>query len=132
MEDKIIIVIVKDGMVRIIVGIIIDLVNEGIKLYDCILVVSVVFGRMLIVGVLIGIILKSNKEVIILKINGNGEINGIIVIVYNDGIVKGVIGNLYIDRFFNEKGKLDVGGVVGINGMLYVIKDLGLKDFYVG
>lgn len=132
MEDKIIIATAKDGMVRIIAGITTDLVNEGTKLHDCTPVASAAFGRMLTAGALIGTTLKSNKEVTTLKINGNGEINGITVTAHNDGTVKGVIGNPYIDRPLNEKGKLDVGGAVGTNGMLYVIKDLGLKDPYVG
>ncbi|OOM09249.1 Hsp33 family molecular chaperone HslO [Clostridium saccharobutylicum] len=132
MEDKIIIATAKDGMVRIIAGITTDLVNEGTKLHDCTPVASAAFGRMLTAGALIGTTLKSNKEVTTLKINGNGEINRITVTAHNDGTVKGVIGNPYIDRPLNEKGKLDVGGAVGTNGMLYVIKDLGLKDPYVG
>ncbi|AGX43717.1 Hsp33 family molecular chaperone HslO [Clostridium saccharobutylicum] len=132
MEDKIIKATAKDGMVRIIAGITTNLVNEGTKIHDCTPVASDAFGRMLTAGTLIGTTLKSNKEVTTLKINGNGEINGITVTAHSDGTVKGVIGNQYIDRPLNEKGKLDVGGAVGTNGMLYVIKDLGLKDPYVG
>ena len=95
-------------------------------------VASAGFGRMLTAGALIGSTLKSEKEVITLKINGNGEINGITVTAHDDASVKGFIGNPYIDRQLNEKGKLDVGGAIGTDGLLYVIKDLGLKDPYVG
>lgn len=132
MEDKIIIATAKDGMVRIIAGITTNLVNEGSKMHECTPVAAAAFGRMLTIGTLIGTTLKSEKEVITLKINGNGEAKGITVTTHNDASVKGFIGNPYIDRQLNEKGKLDVGGAIGTDGMLYVIKDLGLKDPYVG
>lgn len=132
MQDKIVRATAKNDMVRIIAGITTNLVNEGAKIHDTTPVASAAFGRMLTAGALMGSTLKSEKEVITLKVNGGGEINGITVTAHNDGTVKGVIGNPYIDRPLNEKGKLDVGGAVGTNGMLYVIKDLGLKDPYVG
>lgn len=131
-QDKIIKATAKNGMVRIIAGITTNLVNEGTKIHECTPVASAAFGRMLTAGALIGTTLKSDKEVTTLKIDGKGEVNGITVTAHNDGSVKGVIGNSYIDRPLNEKGKLDVGGAVGTDGMLYVIKDLGLKDSYVG
>ena len=132
MEDKIIRAMAKDGMVRIIAGITTNLVNEGTKIHECTPVAAAGFGRMLTAGALMGTTLKSEKEVITLKINGNGEINGITVTAHNDASVKGFIGNPYIDRPLNEKGKLDVGGAIGTDGILYVIKDLGLKDPYIG
>lgn len=132
MKDKIVRATAKDGMVRIIAGITTNLVNEGTQIHECTPVASAAFGRMLTAGALIGTTLKSDKEVTTIKINGNGEANGITVTAHNDASVKGFIGNPYIDRPLNEKGKLDVGGAVGTNGLLYVIKDLGLKDPYVG
>ena len=132
MEDKIIRATAKDGMVRIIAGITTNLVNEGTKIHECTPVAAAGFGRMLTAGALMGTTLKSEKEVITLKINGNGEAKGITVTAHNDASVKGFIGNPYIDRPLNEKGKLDVGGAIGKDGILYVIKDLGLKDPYVG
>jgi len=132
MEDKIIIATAKDGMVRIIAGITTNLVNEGSKIHECTPVAAAAFGRMLTAGALMGTTLKSEKELITLKINGNGEVNGITVTAHNDASIKGFIGNPYIDRPLNEKGKLDVGGAIGTDGILYVIKDLGLKDPYIG
>lgn len=132
MQDKIVRATAKNGMVRIIAGITTELVNEGSKLHECTPVAAAAFGRMLTAGALMGTTLKNDKEVITLKINGNGEVNGITVTGHNDGSVKGFIGNPYIDRPLNDKGKLDVGGAVGTDGLLYVIKDLGLKDPYIG
>lgn len=132
MEDKIIRATAKDGMVRIIAAITTNLVNEGTSIHECTPVAAAGFGRMLTAGALMGTMLKGEKEVITLKINGNGEAKGITVTANYDASVKGFIGNPYIDRPLNEKGKLDVGGAIGKDGILYVIKDLGLKDPYIG
>lgn len=131
-NDKIVRATAKDGMVRIIAGITTELVNEGTRIHECTPVASAAFGRMLTAGALMGTTLKSSKEVVTLKIDGMGEAKGITVTAHDDASVKGYIGNPYVDRPLNEKGKLDVGGAIGTNGMLYVIKDLGLKDPYVG
>ncbi|AQR95834.1 MULTISPECIES: Hsp33 family molecular chaperone HslO [Clostridium] len=131
-KDKIIRATAKGGMVRIIAGITTELVDEGAKLHDCTPVASAALGRMLTAGAIMGATLKNKKEVITLRINGGGEINGITVTAHSDGTVKGVIGNPYIERPLNNIGKLDVGGAIGTNGIFYVIKDLGLKDPYIG
>ncbi|WP_459476832.1 Hsp33 family molecular chaperone HslO [Clostridium saccharoperbutylacetonicum] len=131
-KDKIIRATAKGGMVRIIAGITTELVDEGAKLHDCTPVASAALGRMLTAGAIMGATLKNKKEVITLRINGGGEINGITVTAHSDGTVKGVIGNPYIERPLNNIGKLDVGGAIGTNGILYVIKDLGLRDPYIG
>lgn len=132
MEDKLVKATAKNGMVRIIGAVTTNLVNEGCRMHDTTPVASAAFGRMLTAGTLMGSMLKGEKEVTTLKINGGGEINGITVTAHNDCSVKGFIGNPYVDRPLNEKGKLDVGGAIGTNGILYVIKDLGLKDPYIG
>ena len=130
--DKIIKATAKDGMVRIIAGETTDLVNTGKEIHECTPVAAAALGRMLTAGALMGSTLKSDKEVITLKINGGGEAKGITVTSYEGGKVKGFIGNPYGDMPLNSKNKLDVGGYVGVNGEFTVIKDLGMKDPYVG
>ncbi|AYE35550.1 Hsp33 family molecular chaperone HslO [Clostridium septicum] len=130
--DKIIRATAKDGMVRIIAGETTNLVNEGSKIHECTPVASAALGRMLTAGALMGITLKSEKEVMSLKINGGGEAKGITVTAYEGAKVKGFIGNPYGNLPLNEKGKLDVGGYIGKDGDFIVIKDLGMKDPYVG
>ena len=132
MKDRIVRGTAKDGMIRVIGGITTNLVADGTSVHECSPVASVALGRMLTAGALMGTDLKSEKEVLTLKINGGGEAKGITVTAHNDASVKGFIGNPYIDRPLNSKGKLDVGGAIGTNGILYVIKDLGLRDPYVG
>ena len=132
MKDKIINATAKDGMIRIIGAVTTNLVNEGTGLHKCSPVASAALGRMLTAGSIIGSTLKSEKEAVTLKIDGGGVAKGITVTAHSDGSVKGLIGNPNVDLPLNEKGKLDVGGAVGTNGFLYVIKDLGLKEPYVG
>lgn len=132
MQDKILRATIQNDMVRIIGGVTTNLVSEGVELHDCTPVASAAFGRMLTAGAILGCTLKSSDDVITTKINGNGEIRGITVTAHSDGSVKGVIGNPYVSRPLNSKGKLDVGGAVGTDGLLYVIKDMGLKNPYVG
>lgn len=132
MNDKIVRATAKDGMVRIIAGITTNLVNEGSRIHECTPTASAALGRMLTAGALMGATLKSEKETLTLQINGKGEAKGITVTAYSDCTVKGYIGNPKVDLPLNEKGKLDVGGAIGKDGNLTVIKDLGLKDPYVG
>lgn len=130
--DKIIRATAKDGMIRIIAGQTTDLVNTGISAHECTPLAAAALGRMLTAGALMGTTLKSEKEVLTLKINGGGEARGVTVTGYEGGIVKGFIGNPNGNLPLNSKGKLDVGGYIGLNGEFTVIKDLGMKDPYVG
>lgn len=130
--DKLIRGTAKDGMIRVIGCTTTEVVNDGCSVHNCSPVASAAFGRMLTAGVLLGSTLKGDNEVVTTKINGGGPINGITVTAYSNGNVKGVLGNPNVDLPLNSKGKLDVGGAVGKDGLLYVIKDLGMKDPYVG
>ena len=132
MSDKIIRAVAKNGMVRIIAGITTDLVEDARVIHECTPVAAASLGRMLTAGALLGATLKSSNEVMTLRINGGGDANGVVVTAYEGAKVKGYIGNPYGDMPLNPKGKLDVGGYIGKNGNLMVIKDLGMKDPYVG
>lgn len=132
MKDKLIKAIAKDGQVRIIAAETKELVNEGIKLHNCAPTAAAAFGRMLTVGSLMGSMLKSEKDVLTIKIDGGGSAKGIVVTSYADARVKGYIGNPSADLPANALGKLDVGGVIGKNGGLVIIRDLGLREPYVG
>ena len=132
MKDKIIRATAKDGMVRIIGGITTTMVNDGTSVHECTPLASAALGRMLTAAALMGRTLKSDDEVETIKINGGGIAKGVTVTGYQNASVKGFIGNPYIELPLNAKGKLDVGGAIGKDGLLYVIKDLGLKEPYVG
>lgn len=132
MTDKLVRATAKDGSVRIFAAITTELVNEGTAIHKCSPTASAALGRMLTGGVLMGAMLKNDKDKLTLQINGGGEAGEIIVTAYADGRVKGYIGNPSVDLPLNEKGKLDVGGAIGKAGDLKVIKDMGLKEPYVG
>ena len=132
MKDKLVRGTAKDGMVRVIAAITTEMVNDGTSVHECTPLASAALGRMLTAGALMGSTLKSKDEAMTLKINGSGIAKGITVTAHSNAEVKGFIGNPYIELPLNEKGKLDVGGAVGKDGLLYVIKDMGMKDPYVG
>ena len=130
--DKLVRATAKGGQVRIIAAITTDLVNEGVAMQKCAPTAAAALGRMLTAGVLMGTMLKSKGDSLTLQINGGGEAKGLLVTSHADSTVKGYIGNPNIDLPANSKGKLDVSGAVGVDGYLRVIRDLGLKEPYVG
>ncbi|MGH4118578.1 Hsp33 family molecular chaperone HslO [Clostridium sp.] len=130
--DKLVRATAKEGQVRIIAAITTDLVNEGVTMQKCAPTAAAALGRMLTAGVLMGTMLKSKSDSLTLQINGGGEAKGVLVTAHADSTVKGYIGNPNIDLPANSKGKLDVSGAVGVDGYLSVIRDLGLKEPYVG
>ncbi|KEH99527.1 Hsp33 family molecular chaperone HslO [Clostridium botulinum] len=132
MSDKLIKATAKDGQVRIIAAVTKNLVNEGVKIHNCAPTAAAALGRMLTAGTLMGSMLKSNSDVVTIKIDGGGSAKGVTVTSYADAHVKGYIGNPSADLPPNSIGKLDVSGVIGKNGSLLVIRDFGLKEPYVG
>lgn len=132
MEDKIVRAMAKNNSIRIICTTTTNLVNEAVKIHKCMPTAAAALGRMLTAGSLMGTMLKSEDDSLTIKISGGGDAKGVIVVGYSDGHVKGYIGNPNVDLPPNSKGKLDVGGAIGLNGNLVVIKDMGLKEPYVG
>ena len=78
-----------------------------------------------------GVMMKGADDILTIKIEGDGPIGGLTVTADSKGDVKGYAYNPEVMLPPNEKGKLDVGGALGI-GVLSVIKDIGLKEPYVG
>ena len=94
-------------------------------------VVTAALGRLLSAGVMMGSMLKGDDELITLQIKGDGPIGGLTVTADRNGHVKGYANVPDVILPANAQGKLDVGGAVGA-GVLSVIRDMGLKDPYVG
>lgn len=88
-------------------------------------------GRLLTGGVMMGAMLKGEKDIITLQVQAGGPLQGMTVTADAFGHVKGYANNPQADLPLNAKGKLDVAGAVGV-GFMNVIKDLGLKEPYVG
>ena len=94
-------------------------------------VVTAALGRLLSAGAMMGSMLKGDDELITLQIKGDGPIGGLTVTADMNGHVKGYAIEPQIMLPPSLAGKLDVGGAIG-NGFLRVIKDMGLKEPYVG
>lgn len=108
------------------------MVEEARKIHDCYPVAAAALGRMLTAGSMMGVMLKSDKDTVTVQINGKGPIGSIVVVSDNSGNARGYVGNPHVETMSKENGKLDVGKAVGVEGVLTVIKDLGLKEPYVG
>jgi molecular chaperone Hsp33 len=132
MGDKLIRATAQNGSIRIFGAITTEMVDKAVKVHNCAATAAAALGRMLTAGSLMGAMLKSEKESLTLQISGGGEAQGVVVTAYPNGKVKGYIGNPEVDLPANSKGKLDVGGAIGLNGNLLVIRDMGLKEPYVG
>ena len=94
-------------------------------------VATAALGRLLTGGAMMGAMMKGEKDMLTLQIRSGGAINGITVTADSHGNVKGYVGNPSVMLPPNAEGKLDVGGAVGV-GLLQVIKDIGMKEPYVG
>ncbi len=108
------------------------LVEEARSIHDCYPVSIAALGRLLTAGCMMGTMLKSEKDRLTIQINGRGPAGSIVVTSDHTGNVKGYIHNPQVELMQKENGKLDVGRAVGVDGTLTVIKDLGLKEPYMG
>lgn len=121
-----------EGRVNIICAETTELVEEARKTHDLSPVATATLGRLLTMGAIMGTRLSEEDESITLQIKGNGPIGMVTCVVDAKPSVKGYVEVPTVDVPLKDNGKLDVGGAVGQEGFLYVIKDLGLKDPYIG
>lgn len=94
-------------------------------------VVTAALGRLLTAGSMMGSMMKGDKDILTLQVHAGGPMQGMTVTADSHGNVKGYANVPDVILPANDKGKLDVAGAVGV-GFLNVIKDLGLKEPYVG
>ena len=94
-------------------------------------VATAALGRLLTGGAMMGAMMKGEKDLLTIKIEGDGPIGGLTVTADSRGNIKGYVFHPEVMLPPSGQGKLDVGGALGI-GVLTVIKDIGLKEPYVG
>lgn len=121
----------KSGSYRVYLTVTTDLVEEARVIHDTSPVATAGLGRVLTGTGLMGLMLKNQSDKLTVIFKGDGPAKQILATAFADGRVKGYIANPYVDLPLNECGKLNVGGSLGI-GDLTVIKDLGLREPYVG
>ena len=132
MSDKIIKFLTSNDKISVICADTTNLVEEARKIHDLSPVVTAAFGRLLTMTAIMDTEIKERKGKLTVQIKGSGPIGTMLVTGYNQGKVKGYVANSVVDLPLNEFGKLDVGGAVGNEGYINVIKDIGLKDPYIG
>ena len=108
-----------------------DIVETARQAHNTSPVVTAALGRLLSAGAMMGSMLKSDDDLLTLKLQGTGPMQAVTVTVDAASNVKGYALNPDVILPANSKGKLDVAGAIG-TGMLSVIRDMGLKDPYVG
>lgn len=93
---------------------------------------SAALGRTLTAGLMMGYMMKNEEDRMTISINGGGPIGTILAVADNRGNIKGYVDNPNVNLPLKENGKLDVGKAVGTNGKVTVIRDIGMKEPYVG
>ncbi len=131
MTDYIIRASAADNQIRAFAATTRELVEYARSIHNTSPVATAALGRLLTAGVIMGSMMKGEEDLLTLLVKGNGPIEGLTVTADSKGTVKGYAYNPEVILHANDKGKLDVGGAVG-EGILSVIKDLGLKEPYTG
>jgi molecular chaperone Hsp33 len=107
------------------------MVEEARKAHNTSPVVTAALGRLLSGAAMMGTMMKGEKDLLTIRIQCAGPVKGITVTADSSGRVKGFPSVADVELPLNSKGKLDVGGALGL-GVMSVIKDMGLKEPYVG
>ncbi len=109
-----------------------DIVSQMERTHRTSAVVTAALGRLLTAASLMGSMLKAENDSITLRVNGGGPAGSLIAVTDYMGNVRGYVSQPIVELPLNKFGKLDVSGAVGREGTLSVVKDIGLKDPYVG
>ncbi|MBQ9139322.1 MAG: Hsp33 family molecular chaperone HslO [Ruminococcus sp.] len=109
-----------------------DIVSEIERIHKSSAVVTAGLGRLTIAASLMGYMLKGEENSITLRIDADGQTGQLMAVADCYGNVKSCVTNPVVELPLNNQGKLDVSGAIGKNGTLSVVKDLGLREPYVG
>jgi len=129
--NKVLTAIDKSGSFRVYLTISTKLVQEALNIHNTTPVATAALGRVLTGAGMMGLMLKNERDKLTLIFKGDGPARQILATADGKGNVKGYIADPGVDLPLKENGKLDVGGAIG-RGELTVVKDLGLKEPYVG
>ena len=132
MADYIVNAITSNGAIRVVAADTTELCNRAQEIHKMSPTAAAALGRTLTAAAIMGSMLKSSEDSLTIQLNGGGPIGKVVAVGDGNANVKGYVGNPLVDLPLNDKGKLDVGGAIGRNGMLGIIRDLGLKEPYVG
>lgn len=131
MSDYIVRAMAADNQIRAFAAVTRDVVETARRDHNTSPVATAALGRLLTGGAMMGVMMKGEKDILTLQVHAGGPLQGMTVTADSKGNVKGYVGNPNVCIPANSKGKLDVAGAVGV-GFMNVIKDLGLKEPYLG
>lgn len=132
MNDQLVRAISKDGFVKVTAVSTRGLTERARQIHKSTPVATAALGRTLAAASMMGNALKGDGSSLTLRINGGGPLGTILVVSDNEGNVRGTVDNPAVDLPLRPDGKLDVGTAVGCDGTLTVIRDLNMKEPYVG
>lgn len=130
-KDYIIRATAAQGQIRAFAATTREIVEYARSAHDTSPVVTAALGRMLTAGAMMGVMQKNEDDLLTMYLRGDGPMKGVTVTADAEGTVKGYPHIPQVIIPANDKGKLDVSGAIG-NGSLSIVKDMGLKDPYVG
>lgn len=129
---KIVRYILKDGSAYIIAADSTDAVREMERIHKPSAAVCAGMGRLMTAASIMGVMLKDENDSITLRFNGDGPAGSVIAVSDYRGNCRVSVENPIVELPLNSKGKLDVSGALGNSGYLYVVKDIGLKEPFIG
>ncbi|MEE0841122.1 MAG: Hsp33 family molecular chaperone HslO [Acutalibacteraceae bacterium] len=109
-----------------------DIVAKAEKFHRTSAVMTAALGRLLTATSIMGNMMKGEKDTITVRIKADGPAGAVVAVADSKGDVRGYVGDANVEIPLKENGKLDVSGAVGTDGLIYVIKDIGLKEPYSG
>ena len=132
MSDQLVRAISKVGVVKAVAVSTRDLTERARQIHKTLPVATAALGRTLAAASMMGNALKGDGASVTLQIKGGGPLGKILAVSDNEGNVRGTVDNPAVDIPLRPDGKLDVGSAVGCDGTLTVIRDLNMKEPYVG
>lgn len=108
------------------------MVEEARRTHNLSRTATAALGRLLTGASVMGHMLKDERDSLTITVKGGGPLGSLVAVARADGSVKGYVDNPDVELPLRADGKLDVGGAVGRKGQLTVIKDMGLKEPYIG
>ena len=109
-----------------------DIVTRIEQVHQTSAVVTAAAGRLAAAASMMGVLLKAEKDTLTLRLDGGGPAGVLLAVADSQGNVKVSVTNPIVELPLNKMGKLDVGGAVGRDGTLSIIREMGLKEPYIG
>ena len=132
MHDEIVRAITGDGLVKAVAITGRDMVERARNIHTLLPIATAALGRTMLGASMMGDMLKEQNGALTLQIKGGGPLGTILAVSDCQGNVRGYVQNPHVELIESEPGKMNVGAAVGETGTLTVIKDIGLKEPYIG